>query len=78
MDDIRCANCGASWRAGQTRCQCGSTGPRLLFASSLLKGEANFRAFPNVAKTIWEKNWGLITIYLIVQVVFIAVSYWTE
>jgi hypothetical protein len=77
MDEL-CV-CGAPWPTGQVTCAaCGGTAKRLL-ARGKFEGEGNAQVKPTtVLRRFWGKNWYLVIVYVVLQLIFAAVSYWTS
>jgi hypothetical protein len=76
--DVVCSGCGAPWPAGQSTCAaCGGT-VRTLLGGAHFREKGNLQAFANVTETVWKKSWPWIIVYGLVQIVLVAVSYWTS
>jgi hypothetical protein len=76
-NQLICSNCKSAWPAGQTECFCGRT-TKTANQSVEIHVKSSVQVFWTLNQIVWEKNWKLIVVFVVLQFVLAVVSYWTS
>ena len=78
MTQAICSQCDKYWPEGQTVCSCGGTARTVQKGIKVQTGSVVQVFTSLIHKAVWEKNWPLIFLYAILQLILATVSYWTN